>query len=85
MRGISFMKTHKWYFGILSQILDICVDNDRREINLKTNNASELVSLKHFRYEITSVLILIHKERPRLPLSTEKHFKKHYKSKEKIP
>ncbi|KAJ8955054.1 hypothetical protein NQ314_006932 [Rhamnusium bicolor] len=60
-------RTHRWYMGIFSQILDICVNNAwllfRREATLL--QITKPTKLKDFRYYVIERLLLKNKKRGR--------------------
>ncbi|XP_065204445.1 piggyBac transposable element-derived protein 3-like [Planococcus citri] len=73
------MKTHRWYFSIFSQLLDICVNNAwltyRR--NMEAKNEKKIMKLKEFRNSIANSLISSNKTKVGRPLTMEAHCKQH--------
>lgn len=65
------MKTHKWYMGLFSQALDICVNNAwllyRRDCSLLEEDSRTVLRLKQFRLSVAKSLFHTNKVRKGRP------------------
>lgn len=69
------MKTHRWYMGLFSQMLDICLNNAwllyRREAKLLEEDPKSVISLKKFRICVSKSLFHTNKVRVGRPSNRE--------------
>lgn len=69
------MKTHRWYMGLFSQVLDICVNNAwllyRRDNKLLEQNPKQIMRLKKFRTSVARSLYQTNKVKRGRPSTSE--------------